>query len=62
MVRTLFHSVPELGNNGTMWRQLSELFPQLNELLRDRVDWFAVQFKESALEFFNEYFCCGCTY
>ena len=36
-------------------KQLSELLPQLNELLRDRVDRLVVQFKESAPEFFNEY-------
>lgn len=36
-------------------KQLSELFPQLNELLRDRVDRLMVQYKESAPEFFKEY-------
>jgi hypothetical protein len=36
-------------------KQLSELFPQLTALLRDRVDRLMVQFKESAPDFFNEY-------
>lgn len=36
-------------------KQLSELFPQLAALLRNRVDRLIVQFKGSAPEFFNEY-------
>ena len=35
--------------------QLSQLFPQLTELLRNRVDRLLVQFRESAPEFYNEY-------
>ena len=51
------HPAPRqrVNSSSSATKQLSELFAELNVLLRNRADRLLVQFRESGPEFYNEY-------